>query len=279
MAVVSKELIWRLRAVEQAFNRHYLSVVASIDGNPRKADFEETPWGCICHMSGSPNNNVFNRASASGPGMLDDLDKIEASFEGLGVRPNVEVTAGDVPKEGGLDSFGELVSRGYRACEIEGIFYAEMGGDFAQPTDKVEVRQVTEDEDIQTFLDVYLRGWSYPEDAWHSWKQVGPRLWKDGQFSAYLALVDGRPAGAAQLYIHDGVGYFADACVVSEERRQGCQRALFDARLEVVRKARCELVFSMAEFASQSANNMEAFGLRMATELWHWRREDKEESS
>ena len=70
--------------------------------------------------------------------------------------------------------------------------------------------------------------------------------------------------------IHDGIGYYADACVRPEFRRRGCQRALFNARLEAARQAGCELIFSIAEFADQSANNMEAFGLRMATETWHW---------
>lgn len=273
MTVVSKELIWRLRAVEQAFNRHYLSVVASIDGNPRKADCQDTSWGAIFHMSGNPNNNVFNRASACGPGMLNDLDRIETAFEERGIRPNLEVTAGDVIAEGGMEGFARLAARGYQVCEVEGVFFSETSNDFAPSSDRVEVRRVVESDDIQTFLDVYLRGWNYPEETWDTWKKAAPGLWEAEEFSAFLALVEGRPAGTAQLFMRDGIGYFADSCVVTEERRQGCQRALFDARLEISREADCELVFSMAEFASQSANNMEAFGLRMATELWHWRKE------
>lgn len=275
MITVSKELVWRLRGAEQAYNQHYLSVVANIDGNPLKADFEETPWGAICHMSGSPNDNVFNRASASGPGMLDDVEKIEKSFEVRGVQPNLELSAGDLKGEGGLENFGKLVSRGYRVCAIEGIFHAEASVEFAPPSDKIEVLRVTEHEDIKTFLDVYLQGWDYPESARKDWRSSGPRLWNDEKFSAFLASINGRPAGCAQLYIHDGVGYYADACVIKEERRQGCQRALFDARLKALRAAGCELVFSIAEFGSQSASNMESFGLRMATELWHWRKAEK----
>lgn len=273
MAVVSRELIWRLRAAELAFNQHYLSVVASIDGNPRKADYEETPWGALLHMSGSPNNHVFNRAVASGPGMLQDLERIEMAFVEKGVRPNLEISAGDVTDEGQMESFGNLVGRGYKACEIEGIFYGETSGSYAPASERIEIRRVISPEDIQSFLEVYLQGWNYPIEAFEDWKTVGHRLWGDEKFFAFLALIEGRPAGCAQLYLHESAGYFADACVLPEERRQGCQRALFDARLQAARAAGCDLVFSMATFASQSAKNMEAFGLRVATELWHWRKD------
>lgn len=273
MAVVSKELLWRLRGVEHAFNTHLLDVWASIDGNPQKAASIATDWGMMFFFAGNPTNNVFNRATASGHGMLDDADRIEREYTSRKVRPNIEVTACDVVIDGEGGGLRELTVRGFTVCETEAIFFGEIDQDYAPPSKEVEVVPVQTRQDMEDFMEVYLDGWNYTGETRELWKEAAHGLRTDDRFQAYIAKVDGIAAGAGQLFVHDGVGYYADACVLKEHRRKGCQRALFHARYMDAKEAGAELIFSIAEFASQSANNMESFGLRMGTELWHWRKE------
>lgn len=272
MAVVSKELIWRLRSVEQACNRQFLDVWASVEGNPMKAEYKEYSWGTIMHFSENPNNSVFNRAAARQEGMFDHIDEIEAEFEARGVPPVLEVSAADLIGSLPGSVLNDIHDRGYRAHDVEALYYGETDRHYAPPSEEVEVSQVLTAEDMTVFLDLNSEGWSLPEPIATLFKKVGPTLLDDPNFTAWIALLDGVPAGCAQLYTCQGVGYFADACVLKEYRRRGCPRALFSARLEAAREKGADLVFSIGEFASQSTNNMEAFGLRMATELWHWRK-------
>lgn len=281
MAVVSKELLWRLRGVEHAFNTHLLKVWASIEGNPKEAGTVATDWGKMFFLAANPNNNVFNRASASGPGMIDNIERIEREYAARHVRPLLEVTAGDMDLDGkgGGRGLGELTARGFTVCDLEALFFGEIERSYALPSKDVEIVRVGSREEMEDFLEVYLDGWNYTGKDRDLWKEAGHGLRSDDRFKAYIAKVDGTPAGAGQLFLDDGIGYFADACVLKEHRRKGCQRALFAARHADAKAAGAELIFSIAEFASQSANNMEAFGLRMATELWHWRRETTKEVS
>lgn len=278
MAVVSKDLIWRLRSAEHASNKMYLKVWESAAGNPKRAEVLERPWGTIFLFASNPNNTVFNRAAGLQAGIFDHLDEIEAEFNTRDVRPVVEICAGDLNGDFKEEAMADLVNRGYRVHGVEGIFYGETDRQYAQSSKEVDVQRVETEEQMNTFLKVYAQGWGTPQETAQIWQGVGARTLDDPKFSAWLAYLNGEPAGCAQLYIHEGIGYFADACVLQDFRRRGCQRALFNARLEEARVKGAELIFSIAEFADQSANNMEAFGLRMATELWHWRREDSKES-
>jgi hypothetical protein len=64
---------------------------------------------------------------------------------------------------------------------------------------------------MEDFLDAYVTGWSIPDPARESFK-ANVRPWLDEpDWSLYVAKLDGRPVGTAILFIHAGVGYFADS--------------------------------------------------------------------
>lgn len=270
MAVVSKDLLFRLRKVEHANTRLRLGVWQSVDGNPMRASIEEKEWGHIFHYSARPSNSVFNRASATGLGLFDNLEEIESSFFSKSVPAILEISTMDLAGDFEEQGMKRVIERGYNLHSVEGVYYGETDRDYASPSQDVEIVKVQSGEQRKAFTEAYLAGWEYPPETALLWQTVANGMFEDPNFTGYIAMVDGKPAGSAQLHIQDGIGYYADACVRPEFRRRGCQRALFNARLEAARQAGCELIFSIAEFADQSANNMEAFGLRMATETWHW---------
>lgn len=278
MAVVSKDLIRRLRGAEHAYNKRLLSTWASLEGNPRGAGYLETDWGTLFFSKANPGNSIFNHAGCLTGEMLDALDEIEAAYEARGIPATVETAACELPDNLREGNFAEMMVRDYKPHQVEGLFYSEVDREFAGRQDGVEVLGVSEG-DTEIFLELYLTGWEYPDDIAALWRRIGGSMQDDPNYFAFIARVGGEPAGCAQFYLHEKVGYLADACVLPEFRRMGCQRALFAARSEVARGQGAELVFSIAEIGSQSANNMEAFGLRMATELWHWRRETAKEIS
>ena len=87
---------------------------------------------------------------------------------------------------------------------------------------------------------------------------------------ALFARIDGRPAGAATLYVHDRVGYLADAATDPSFRRRGIQVALLRRRIHDARGFGADLVFSGAEPFSSSHRNMERVGMRLQFTRAKW---------
>jgi hypothetical protein len=50
----------------------------------------------------------------------------------------------------------------------------------------------------------------------------------------YFATVDGRPAAAGALFVHDGIGHLANASTMPGYRGLGCQTALIERRTDDV---------------------------------------------
>jgi hypothetical protein len=69
--------------------------------------------------------------------------------------------------------------------------------------------------------------------------------------------VNGQPAAAATLYVHDRVGYLADSATDPSFRRRGLQVALVRRRMRDAGVSGADLIFSGAEPFSSSHRNME----------------------
>jgi GNAT superfamily N-acetyltransferase len=83
--------------------------------------------------------------------------------------------------------------------------------------------------------------------------------------------VDGTPAAAGALVVHEGVGYLADAATDPRFRGRGCQTALIRRRIADAALAGCDLVAAQAEFGSTSQRNLERGGLRICCTKAVWR--------
>jgi GNAT superfamily N-acetyltransferase len=79
-----------------------------------------------------------------------------------------------------------------------------------------------------------------------------------------MAHVDGAPAGAAVLSIHDDIGYLAAGSVLPVFRGRGVHAALIAARIERARARQCRIVCGNAAWGSQSQRNQQRAGLVIA---------------
>ena len=77
---------------------------------------------------------------------------------------------------------------------------------------------------------------------------------------AFIATVDGEPAGVCSVMIGGGLAEFGGMATLPTYRRRGVQRACLAARIEVAREAGCELAVTSATPGGESARNIERAG-------------------
>jgi len=109
---------------------------------------------------------------------------------------------------------------------------------------------------------VAAAGWGEtPElaDFMRSLGQVSARA--QGTWS-FLASIGDSDVASGALHIHEGVALFAGASTRPEARRQGAQRALFDARLAYATQVGCDLAMMVAAPGSTSQKNAQRAGFR-----------------
>jgi GNAT superfamily N-acetyltransferase len=82
-------------------------------------------------------------------------------------------------------------------------------------------------------------------------------------FSAWMARVDGQPAGGASLVIHDGLALFCGDGTLPSFRNRGVQTALLRARLTHALTAGCRLAVTCTQPGSGSQRNAERQGFRV----------------
>jgi hypothetical protein len=82
--------------------------------------------------------------------------------------------------------------------------------------------------------------------------------------ACYMAWVDGEPAGAATLAIHEGVAELFGASTRPRFRNRGVQLALLDARLADAVRAGCDLATVHTDPGTASQRNVERLRFRLA---------------
>ena len=95
----------------------------------------------------------------------------------------------------------------------------------------------------------------------------------------FFALIDGEPVASGVLRCHEGVALFGGACTVPEARKQGAQRALLEARMNMAATEGCDLAMMCAQPGSASQRNAERQGFRIAHTRIKWQLAPKEKMS
>lgn len=90
--------------------------------------------------------------------------------------------------------------------------------------------------------------------------------------TCYLAWLDGQPAGAATLALHNGVASLFGTSTRLGFRNRGVQTALLVARLTDAVAAGCDLALIHTEPGSPSQRNVERLGFRLAYTGLLWER-------
>ncbi|HUI98152.1 MAG TPA: GNAT family N-acetyltransferase [Xanthobacteraceae bacterium] len=253
----SRDLIRRSLAAETAYTLSRLQVLARIPGNPVGVAWRALDGGAIAMMAKNLPSPSFNSVRGLAAGHASHIAPLVAWYRENAVDGRFEAVPGLFHENVGR----ELHRLGYYASEFHASTVAAAGA--APQTSGGAIERVTDAAAMEAFLDAYVAGWEFPPEHHAQFKaNVRPWLHAPG-WSLYVAHLDGRPAAAAVLYLHDKVGCFADSATDPRFRGRGLQTALLARRWQDARAAGADIVCSGAALLSASHRNMERLGMRL----------------
>jgi hypothetical protein len=211
---------------------------------------------------GSPCTQTFGLGLFQSP-TADDMSRLEAFFQEKGAGVFHEVSPMADPSLVGL-----LTGRGYRPIELTSVMYLHLT-DRPPAQSSVPVRIVGVHEH-----DLWARtaagGWSSEVQFADLTGLMSVVASRDNAVD-FLVELDGEPAAAAVLAIHEGVALLGGASTIPRFRRRGAQRALMDARLDYAVRAGCDLaMISAGPPGGGSQRNAERQGFRVAYTRIKW---------
>ena len=196
------------------------------------------------------------------------LDVIERFFFDRGAPVHHEVSP-----FAGLATHNLLCTRNYRLCEIGNVLCRPIAQEGAEIPDSIQVRVVTPAE-AQLWAKTNARGWAQEHPEYEPFfLELGAIICERQGSPAFLAEIDGEPAAAGSLSIHEGVALFGGAATIPQFRRRGLQTALLHARLQYAFERDCDLAMIVAEPGSESQRNAERRGFRVAYTRLKWKLE------
>lgn len=175
----------------------------------------------------------------------------------------------------GVGSLALLCRRKYEPAEISNVLYRALEDLPSAPSrnnaGQIRVR-VIKPHEATLWSEINARGWA------HDHPEYREMLLELGTVSAaredtvcFIAELDGHPAAAGILCIHDGVALFAGAATVPEFRRRGLQSALLRERLRHARERGCDVAMIVAEPGSDSQRNAQRNRFEVAYTRTKWR--------
>jgi GNAT superfamily N-acetyltransferase len=257
-------IIRRTVECEIAYTVSRLRVLERIPGNPVGIAIRHLDGGAVALMARHLPVTHFNSVVGLRAGHEQHIEGIAAWYRSHGVKPQFDTVPGFYDPALGR----ELVRLGYYQSGFHAAFVCDPH--MAPPSlpGGVTVERVETSAAMEEFLDAYIAGRSVKDGAGFK-ANVRPWLNEPG-WHLYLGRVDGRPAAAAILFVHDRVGYCADAATDPAHRGRGLQTALLARRIADGRDAGVDFACSAAEFLSQSHRNMERAGFRIQFVRARW---------
>ncbi|MCC6438282.1 MAG: GNAT family N-acetyltransferase [Acidimicrobiales bacterium] len=188
------------------------------------------------------------------------IDDAERFYDGLDRRCEFELCPLADPQ-----LTRSLAGRGYRLVGFRNV-YAAAPEPRHPSVPGIDVHQVRgDDTSLDRWSTLILDGFGYRDaaaraavDRWNRMLSAQPEA------QLFLAVIEGRPAGAANLLIHGDTASLGGTTTLPAERRRGVQRALLDARLAAAHAAGCTLAVVTADPGSGSARNVERAGFQLA---------------
>jgi len=248
----------------------WLGALGAPPGNPFAA--EVCQLGGAIALFGRRLGPLFNRVLDFSEGDVSVMDEAVRLYAERGLPCRVDLN----PYAVGASTFAHLVEAGFRPFRYHEHLYGvplvlESPVNLAR--DSVEVR-VAGEADREVWADVWRRGFlevtGIAEADGELVAEATSNLAADPQWTLFLALCDGNPAGAAGLHVSNDVGSLVFAGTDPAFRGRGCQTALLRARLRKAATMGCELVAAQAALNAQSSRNMQRAGLSIAYTRAFW---------
>jgi GNAT superfamily N-acetyltransferase len=243
------------RALEQVIGE-YRADRYSGPGNPLQAQILRRGTVLATKVPFAPQSPMFNQVN----GLEDPADLAEVLEFYRATDQNCWI---NVPPYCSADLTRALVRAGFAPQSSAAVMWVEPVPECGSPSGNPAVDWIDR-KDRDLFLDTMNVGFGMPAAQLENVRR-NQSFWCDvPTWHLFLARVDGVPAGAAVLSIHDDVGYLAAGCVLPAFRGRGLQTALIAARLKRAAARRCTVVCGGAAWGSQSQRNQQRAGLSIA---------------
>jgi hypothetical protein len=203
-----------------------------------------------------PYNKVRGFRAENSPLIKEVLE----FYSGPGLRPAVEVWAGDATPE----LHRTLLDAGLAPMAPTLTLHARPRPESEALS--VEVREVDPEDEV--YLEVLYGGYEVPasEMAFRTMLAIEHAT---AGLRCYVAVIDGHPAAAGALFAHEGTSYFAGAATLPPFRRRDAQAALINRRLADAADD-SDLVVVTAAFASASHDNLARHGFEITHTRTVW---------
>ncbi|HEX6686704.1 MAG TPA: hypothetical protein VF062_28280 [Candidatus Limnocylindrales bacterium] len=267
-------LVRRVQAAESGYTLSRLKVLERLPGNPVGVAYRRDGRVLAMRASRLPSP-LFNRVVGMEDSQAARVAELTSWYRDAGVRGRFDVLPGESTSElcrrlaaegyvqtGTVDR-GGLAEAGHAESGFHATLYGEPEEAPEQASKAIDVECVSSGDLLGPFLDTYCDGWSVSQAGREGFKNIMRGWLGEPGWHLYLAMIDGSGAGTAILYMHQGVGYFADASTVASARGRGVHQALLARRWQDALDAGSELVCSQAAYLSTSHRNMERAGLRL----------------
>jgi ribosomal protein S18 acetylase RimI-like enzyme len=247
--------VQRILAVDVSYTISRMKILERLPGNPMGIAYRWVDETAVALMSRLPS---FARVVGLRAGQESQIQPLVSWYRDHSIRPSFEMVPGQYDAKLGR----ELARLGFFQSGFHVSLIGEPAG-LACGEDQVPIEQVTDASSMEGYLDAYVEGWGIAEKD-HAQFKANVRSWLNQPgWSLYLGRANGRPVAAATLYVHDGIGYLADAATHPSFRRRGFHSALLRRRIRDAGAAGAEIVFSGATPFSTSHRNMERAGIRV----------------
>ncbi len=254
----------RLERAEAHANRRFVEARARLDPGSGATWMEAAGAYAMFDGPQSPCTQTFGLGMFGIPTNAD-WERIEAFFQERAAPVFHEVSP-MAPKE----LLGQLSDRGYRPMELTTVMFLPLAGRRDAGLDSGVRVRVLEQSESELWARTSAEGWREFAGLSGLILDLGRVIAGREDAVSFLAEIEGHPAAAGALALHDGVALFAGASTIPEWRNRGAQRALLEARLDFAVRVGCGLAMMCAEPGSTSQRNAEPAGFRIAYTRIKW---------
>ena len=262
--VLTPALIARLEQAALQKGVATLSRAVALPGNPLGVTLLESNGLRGCLVASLPNLPWYNLISGLSEDNVQYLPARLEEFVERGIAPSISVWATHLTPIVGA----ALSGLGFKTQRHSSTLYAVPERLETESAAGITVSELSVGEAIETFNTVLNAGYGFTNPN----QQRLLNLENEVQgVRRYLGFVDGSPAAAAALTLHDDIAYLAGASTIPTARGRGAQTALIRQRLNDA-AASSQLVVVTTTTGSQSQLNLERIGFRTAQIKTVWAR-------